>query len=1245
MPVSTFTFESEGSENVISDLNKMQAAFGKSTQEVLGLGKTLGLTFQEARKLAAGLGLPADQAEKAARMLLQLTNAGANTQTRFNQLNQELGVTSAQFLKLEKTISLLNNEINKIQPEPIRKLGNNVDETSNKVKTLKERFDDLGKGIQQGIGQAIFLQAQQGLQNFTGSVIDAGVRLDTLNQTLKFASGGSSAAAKDLGFVNEVVDRLSLSLPTAVSGFTQLTASTRGTELAGAATREIFEGLSLALSSTGANAETTKRAFNAVQQIASKGKVSLEEVSQQLAEALPGSVAISSRALGITQAEFIKLVSTGDLLAKDFLPKFAKQLKTEFPGAVDTAQASLNELTTAQTRFNEALGTTVLPAFIATLEALSKTLDFARTKAVEFGKLGLVVLTASVAALAFAFKAQLIPAINILIFTALPRLAVALALTAAPILPYVLAIGALTAGFFALEAASKAAIGAFAGVTEAELAAGEAAAKLGDDFLAALKTLASGQRLADGEIQKLTKSILDQAAAGTLVKGNLEDNDRAAQIMIRQLIKLRDATNADIAATDAQVAAKTKLTESLKTTAQAYSDSNQTIADSFATAKETIAGELEAGLITEADARARGLEAETKYYNDRIALNQARLIELRTLQSNSLIDPKEAARLAKEIDKIERDSTNNRLKLLGVVEKARKAEAAEEKKLRDVAKKAAEDARKEQERVYQQGFDDLKAFNERIAQQINQATAERIALIKQQRSEGVITEQEASEEILEIVASANAQEIELATKRLAQLVDLRKKGVLSAKQFTQEERDIQRELSALNIAAIDVEIKARDNAKARQIKNIQDVAAQQKNASLASVAGIESEKEALDDLVQANDTLKKLLESRNNLQSALATLDQTKTQIELDNIARIQEIRTTLNSGEVLSLKERLLLVQELGRLGVADGTTDLQILQARFDAETRLAAQKAIALDNEAAAALRALDLEGKRNALLARRAVLEAKIAQQRAVSDLGSANTALSEAILEGDEQLVANARTSVDLAEQSLGFAKQNVTEAESQIVAQVELQKNARDTLVIQNAAAIAQNNAANDARLQAQSLALARAESKQLATNLSAAASSSNEVATIAPSLSTNANSEFTKNAFSNFPKLFSGGQASAGQPVIVGDGPGGKILPTSEVIVPSTSSYVVAAAKLREILAGSANRALLPTGSGTPTSGQRMANEIRALRGDVRGLRKDMATRTLGDTFNISGVEDPVRESIRAGQMKLRNQARGGGF
>lgn len=191
----------------------------------------------------------------------------------------------------------------------------------------------------------------------TQAVVDAQVQLDRWRNGFAFGAGGMAQGAREFAFVREEVNRLGLDLGSTAAQYMKMVAASRGSALAGAQTREVFKAIAEASVVMGMNAEQNERAFMAVTQMMSKGKVMAEELRGQLSEHLPGSFAIAARAMGVTEVELNKLMETGQVFSADFLPKFAAQLRKELAGSVEQSslsmQANLNRLSTSWLNFKQ----------------------------------------------------------------------------------------------------------------------------------------------------------------------------------------------------------------------------------------------------------------------------------------------------------------------------------------------------------------------------------------------------------------------------------------------------------------------------------------------------------------------------------------------------------------------------------------------------------------------------------------------------------------------------------------------------------------------------------------------------------------------------------------------------------------------------------------------------------------------------------------------------------------------------
>lgn len=112
----------------------------------------------------------------------------------------------------------------------------------------------------------------------------------------------------------------------------------------------------------GGDSELLKRAAVAVQQMSGKGVVSMEELRQQLGEAVPNAMQAMADAAGITMGELTKAVSSGTVEAKQALSLMFVGLRAENENAakdmMQTYTGALAQLQTSFTLFADRVGQT-----------------------------------------------------------------------------------------------------------------------------------------------------------------------------------------------------------------------------------------------------------------------------------------------------------------------------------------------------------------------------------------------------------------------------------------------------------------------------------------------------------------------------------------------------------------------------------------------------------------------------------------------------------------------------------------------------------------------------------------------------------------------------------------------------------------------------------------------------------------------------------------------------------------------
>jgi tape measure domain-containing protein len=122
----------------------------------------------------------------------------------------------------------------------------------------------------------------------------------------------------------------------------------------------MLQGLIDSVAKFGGNSETLQRATVAIQQMAGKGVISMEELRQQLGEAVPNAMQMMATGLGMSMAELSKAVSKGTVQAQGALERFKLVLLAENEGAaramMDTWTGMQAQLATQMTLLGKTVG-------------------------------------------------------------------------------------------------------------------------------------------------------------------------------------------------------------------------------------------------------------------------------------------------------------------------------------------------------------------------------------------------------------------------------------------------------------------------------------------------------------------------------------------------------------------------------------------------------------------------------------------------------------------------------------------------------------------------------------------------------------------------------------------------------------------------------------------------------------------------------------------------------------------------
>lgn len=219
-----------------------------------------------------------------------------------------------------------------------------------------------------------------GLRELVVGSVQADITMQRMGMTLESVSGSAAAARNSISFLRVESDRIGTVFVDAASAFSRFSAATSGTSINQQQTRQIFSDVAESAQRLHLSGPEVARVFLAMEQMASKGVVSMEELRRQLGNVIPGAFNIAARAMGVTTEELNKMIKSGSVLSEDLLPKLAAEMRRTFPlgDAASSTAAEINRVKNAWVDLKAQIGEDMRPATNRFMQELSRALRDAK---------------------------------------------------------------------------------------------------------------------------------------------------------------------------------------------------------------------------------------------------------------------------------------------------------------------------------------------------------------------------------------------------------------------------------------------------------------------------------------------------------------------------------------------------------------------------------------------------------------------------------------------------------------------------------------------------------------------------------------------------------------------------------------------------------------------------------------------------------------------------------------------------
>lgn len=268
-------------------------------------------------------------------------------------------------------LNSLQDELQKVAigTRRFRELRSEIEKTQ---QVLNRAQGGGGAGIAGNIASVVAgLGVGAGAIGFLRGSISSAVELESITKKLSNTLG-AQGAGQALSFTKGLSDQLGLSFKVLAGSFGSFTAAATAANVPLDQQKQLFAAVSKAGQALGLSNDEINGSLLALQQIAAKGTVQMEELRGQLGERLPIAFAAAARGLGKTQQELIKLIESGKLSASEFFPALTKGLNelTAGAGGTETAAQNFQKLANAWDALQVSFGESLLPTVVEQIKNL-----------------------------------------------------------------------------------------------------------------------------------------------------------------------------------------------------------------------------------------------------------------------------------------------------------------------------------------------------------------------------------------------------------------------------------------------------------------------------------------------------------------------------------------------------------------------------------------------------------------------------------------------------------------------------------------------------------------------------------------------------------------------------------------------------------------------------------------------------------------------------------------------------------
>ena len=231
----------------------------------------------------------------------------------------------------------------------LRELQRDLKQTADSTRYLEKHFDSLGTRFRHfmltaGAIRFALIDFKEVFLSLPIAIVRTASEIERMTKLMEGLSNASTELARRQEAINNVgfVFDMAKNAPFEVKALTDAFVKFKSAGLD--PTNGMLQGLVESVAKFGGSSEHLKRASVAIQQMAGKGVVSMEELRQQLGESVPDAIRMMARGMEMSMAELVDRISRGTVEATSAITKMLFQMEVLNAGSADRLMQTWNGL-------------------------------------------------------------------------------------------------------------------------------------------------------------------------------------------------------------------------------------------------------------------------------------------------------------------------------------------------------------------------------------------------------------------------------------------------------------------------------------------------------------------------------------------------------------------------------------------------------------------------------------------------------------------------------------------------------------------------------------------------------------------------------------------------------------------------------------------------------------------------------------------------------------------------------------